>query len=263
MKLNVINNNHGPDSKAWYTLKPLMQYHDPQGIPVMWGLATSNYHKAHELVRNKQPWLFCDMPYWGRWNPLKQAVNPQGEYYWRMCLNDIHVTDIKKDLPKHRIDHINIEPWRQHKGDYVLVAPSSVTVNNFVGEPDWEQRTVAWLRTQTDMPIKVRHKPRKQGKSGPAYADVPLDEDLKYADSVITSCSMVSVDAIIQGIPVYCHASCPAAPVAQTIKNFSKPVYSDEREDWLATLSWHQYTQQEIEEGLFKVMFEEMYDAVR
>ena len=35
MKLNVINNNHGADSKAWYSLKPLQQYHDTQGIDTM------------------------------------------------------------------------------------------------------------------------------------------------------------------------------------------------------------------------------------
>ena len=84
MKLKIINNRHGPDSKAWYTLKPLMKYHHDKGIPTMWGLAVGNYDRAIELKNNKQPWLFCDMPYWGRWNPLKEAVNPQGEYFRRI-----------------------------------------------------------------------------------------------------------------------------------------------------------------------------------
>ena len=263
MKLNVINNRHGQDSKAWYTLKPLQQYHDAQGIPTMWGLAVGNYQRAVDFKNNKKPWLFCDMPYWGRWNPLKQAANPEGEYFWRICFGDIHVTEIKKDLPHDRIKHIELKPWRKSQGDYILVAPSSVTVNSYIGQRDWEQKTVSWLQTQTDMPIKVRHKPRKNGKSGPAYADIPLAEDLKNAHCVVTSCSMVSVDAIIEGIPVYCHPRCPANPVSQSIENFGTPYYSDQREEWLSTLSWHQYTQQEIENGLFKHMFEQMYDALR
>ena len=263
MKLNVINNGHGKDSKAWYTLSPLQKYHNAQGIPTMWGLAVGNYDRAVKLKNNQLPWLFCDMPYWGRWNPLKEAVNPQGEYFWRICFGDIHVTEIIKDLPRDRIQHIDIQPWRKDKGHYILVAPSSITVNSYIGQRDWEQQTVAWLRTKTNMPIKVRHKPRKNGKSGPAYADVPLSEDLKHAHCVVTSCSMVSVDAIIQGIPVYCHARCPARPVSQTIENFGTPFCPDNREDWLATLSWHQYTQKEIESGLFKEMFERMYDALR
>jgi|TARA_R100001079_G_scaffold90436_1_gene52998 hypothetical protein len=263
MKLNVINNNHGKDSKAWYTLGPLQKYHQAQGIPTMWGLATGNYARAIEYKNTNKPWLFCDMPYWGRWNPLKQAVNPQAEYFWRVCFEDIHVTKIFPNLPRDRIEHINIKPWRKNTGDYILVAPSSVTINSYIGQRDWEQLTVEWLRTQTDMPIKVRHKPRKNGKSGPAYALVPLEEDLKYANCVVTSCSMVSIDAIIEGIPVYCHASCPAFPVSQPLEKFGTPMYPNNRDDWLATLSWHQYTQEEIESGLFKDMFERMYDALR
>ena len=103
MKLKVINNNHGNDSKAWYTLQPLMKYHDPNGIPTMWGLATANYQQAKQLHHDNKPWIFCDMPYWGRWNPLKQAVDPKAEYYWRTCFSDIHVPNIVPDLPKHRI----------------------------------------------------------------------------------------------------------------------------------------------------------------
>jgi hypothetical protein len=259
MKLKVINNNHGNESKAWFTLKPLMKYHDPNGIPTMWGLASSNYQKAQQLHHEKKPWIFCDMPYWGRWNPLKQAVDPKAEYYWRICFSDIHVTNIIPDLPKHRIEHIQLKPWRKSSGDYILVAPSSNTVNTFIGEPTWEQKIVAWLKTKTDMPIKIRHKPRKGGRSGPAYADIPLIDDLKHAHCVVTSCSMVSIDAIIEGIPVYCNKQCPAMPVSQTLEQFGNPLYSDKRKDWLTTLSWHQYTQQEIEEGLFESMFGEMY----
>ena len=69
MKLNVINNGHGADSKAWYTLKPLQKYMDVQGIPTMWGLGVGNYDRCLNLKNNKQPWLFCDMPYWNRWDP--------------------------------------------------------------------------------------------------------------------------------------------------------------------------------------------------
>ena len=94
MKLNVINNGHGPESKAWYTLRPLKKYHHDEGIPTMWGLRLANHRRARECVMNNKPWLFCDMPYWGRWNPLKESVSPNGEYYWRTIYKDIHVTKI-------------------------------------------------------------------------------------------------------------------------------------------------------------------------
>ena len=72
---------------------------------------------------------------------------------------------------------------------------------------------------------------------------------------------MVSVDAIIQGIPVYCHARCCATPVAQSIDNFGNANYSTKRLDWLSTLSWHQYTQEEIYTGLFEEMFKEIHGS--
>jgi hypothetical protein len=180
-----------------------------------------------------------------------------------MCLNNIHVTSIIKDLPKDRIKHIELKPWRKNQGDYILVTPSSPTVNRFIGETDWLNNTVNYLKVKTSMPIKIRHKPRKKGTSGPHVADVPLSDDLKNASCVVTSCSMVAVDAIIEGIPVYCHPTCPASPVARSIDFFGQPMYSEERLDWLTTLSWHQYTQQEIEQGLFESMFKEMYSALR
>ena len=110
------------------------------------------------------------------------------------------------------------------------------------------------------MPIRVRHKPRKKGRSGPAYADVPLIEDLSKASCVVTSCSMVSVDAVIEGVPVYCDPNCCAAPVGQTIENFGKPNYANSRLSWLSTLSYHQYTKSEIKSGLFAEMFKQMYN---
>ena len=59
MKLNVINNGHAKESKAWYTLGPLQKYHDAQGIPTMWGLAVGNYDRAVQLKNNNRPWVFC------------------------------------------------------------------------------------------------------------------------------------------------------------------------------------------------------------
>ena len=255
MKLNVINNRHGYDSKAWYSLRPLQKYMDTDGIPTMWGLAVGNYARCLELKNTSKKWLFCDMPYWNRWDPF----NPHNDYSWRIIYSDIHVTHIIPNLPTDRIKHIQLKDWSD-KGEYILVAPSSVTINTFIGQRNWEQDTVEKIKTQTDMPIRIRHKPRKNGKSGPAYADVPLQADLQKSSCVVTSCSMVAIDAIIQGVPVYCHPRCAAFPVAQSIENFGNPVFSDNRQEWLATLSWHQYTQQEITSGLFEEMFTQFYE---
>ena len=253
MKLNVINNNHGQDSKAWYSLKPLQQYHDAHGIDTMWGLATFNYQR----VMKNNPYILCDMPYWDRWNPLKQAVNPHADYRWRVSYCDIHCNQIH-DVPTDRIKNIEIKEWR-NKGDYILVAPSSATIHNVIRESNWLNDTVAFLKSKTDMPIKIRHKPRKGGKSGPAYALVPLADDLAGADCVITSCSMVAVESVIQGIPVYSHERSSTAQVSNRIKDFGSHARPDNRAEWLATLSYHQFTGDEFANGMFADVFKELY----
>ena len=256
MKLNIINNAHGSDSKAWYTLSPLQEmYQDKKGIDTMWGLGSQNYNRCLQHKQNSTPWMFCDMPYWNRWDPN----NPHDNYAWRIIKDGLHVNKIIDNLPKDKIQHINCKDWKE-SGDYILVAPSSSTVNTFIGKPKWLEDTINFLKTKTDMPIRVRHKPRKKGRSGPAYADVPLIEDLSKASCVVTSCSMVSVDAVIEGVPVYCDPNCCAAPVGQTIENFGNPNYANNRLSWLSTLSYHQYTKSEIKSGLFAEMFKQMYN---
>ena len=262
MKLNIINNAHGPESKAWYTLRPLQVYHVPNGIPTMWGLRLTNHRRARECRKANKPWLFCDMPYWGRWNPLKEAVAPDAEYYWRTIFNDIHVTKIHDNLPQDRIKDITLKDWRT-KGEYILLAPSSDSINGFAGRPNWERETIELLKSKTDMPIKIRRKPRMGARSGPAYALVPLADDLAKAACVITSCSLVGVEAAIEGIPVYSLPRGATWPIAQAVENFGQANYSDKRKEWLATLSYHQYTCKEIESGLFKEMMEGMYDELR
>ena len=253
MKLNVINNNHGQDSKAWYSLKPLQQYQDAKGINTMWGLGSANFQR----VMQGNPYILCDMPYWDRWNPLKQAVNPQAEYRWRVSHNNIHCNQIY-DVPTDRIKRIDIKEWRT-QGEYILIAPSSQTIHNVIGETNWLNDTVAFLKTKTDMPIKIRHKPRKSGKSGPAYALVPLADDLAGADCVITSCSMVAVDAVIQGIPVYSHERSATNLVSNRIKDFGVHARPGNRAEWLATLSYHQFTGDEFTNGMFADVFKELY----
>ena len=263
MKLNVINNGHGPKSKAWYTLRPLKKYHHDEGIPTMWGLRLANHRRARECVINDKPWLFCDMPYWGRWNPLKESVSPDGEYYWRTIYKDIHVTKIHEGLPHDRIKNISIKDWRT-KGEYILLAPSSDSINGFVGRQNWERETIELLKTKTDMPIKIRYKPRGgAGRSGPAYALVPLADDLAKASCVVTSCSLVGVEAAIEGIPVYSLPRGATWPIAQAVENFGQPNYSEQRKEWLATLGYHQYTHDEIQSGLFKEVMEGLYNEMR
>lgn len=251
MKLNIAG-NHASTSKAWQVLKPLQQYFDKQGIDTVWGLGSGNFDIIKNAIAKNLNWLFTDMPYWGRYNPGK----PDAECYWRTCINGIHCNKIL-DLPNDRCKNITLKEWRD-QGEYILVAPSSATVHRFINKANWTQDTVAKLKKLTDIPIKIREKPRKNGTSGPHVADVPLAEDLSNARYVVTSCSVVGVEAVIQGIPTFCEPESACAPVSNTDIFSLEPVMSD-RQKWLNTLSYHQWTPSEIQNGELKNFIQYVY----
>ena len=251
MKLKLAT-NHGPESKAWQVLSPLKQYNDLTGIDTVWGLGAGNFAVVKNCIAENKNWLYTDMPYWNRYNPHE----PNKTYHWRTCLNNVHCNQVF-DLPNDRSKHIELKEWR-HDGEYILIAPSSDTIHRYLGKTTWTQETVAKLKQITDLPIKIRSKPRKKGTSGPHVADTPLSEDFSKAKYVITSCSMVGVEAVIEGIPTFCEPEAGCAPVANT-DIFSLVPKFDDRQQWLNTLSYHQWTTSEIQSGQFESTFKNIY----
>ena len=255
MKLK-LSTNHGIDSKAWQVLKPLQQYSHINGVDTVWGLGSGNWNIVMDAIKNNKTWMFTDMPYWNRFDPNY----PQAEYNWRICLNSIHCNTVM-ELPNDRSKTIDLKEWRDAIGEYILVAPSSQTIHNFIGKPNWTQDTVDKLKTITDLPIKVRQKPRKNGTSGPHVAEVPLHIDLANAMYVVTSCSVVGVESVIEGIPTFCEPEAACAPVSNTDIFSLKPKICD-RQLWLNTLSYHQYTPNELQNGTFVSIFKNLYPGV-
>ena len=77
----------------------------------------------------------------------------------------------------------------------------------------------------------------------------PLQDDLKDAWAVVTFNSSVAIDAIYQGIPVFCGPECSAYPVGeQNLELIEKPKRT-EREPWLWHLAYNQFTLKEMESG--------------
>lgn len=247
MKLRLAT-NHGPESKAWQVLNGLKQFDSDDGIDTVWGLGSGNF----EIVKQAKNFLFTDMPYWNRYNPEQ----PNQQYNWRICVNNIHVNKTF-DLPSDRSHAIQLREWRDH-GEYILVAPSSDTIHRYIGKPNWLNDTVEKLKSLTDLPMKVRPKPRKKGTSGPHVADVPLSEDFINAKYVITSCSVVGVESVIAGIPTFCEPQAACAPVANTDIFSLKPMFPD-RQQWINTLSYHQWTPIEIAQGKFLEIYKNLY----
>jgi len=254
--LNLIGPKNKPDSKCWQVLLPLKNgwagstikstYID-DGRPVcFWGLGENN--ETAEQCRNKK-WLFTDMPYWNRWMGPETA----DACSWRVIPNALHETGVY-EYPNDRCKDVQLSNWRK-TGNHILVCPSSTTMTMWTckqTESEWTTKTIKELKKYTDRSIVVRHKPRLRGISGPMVETTPLEQDLSDCWAVVTNCSIVGVQAAILGIPVFCHVSSPALAVGNTeLKDIENPRML-ERQEWINTLSYRQFSKAELANGFAK-----------
>lgn len=247
----------GSNSKANWVLDALAHSHGEtrqhrsaqqiRGCGVVWGLGHYNHSLVSKWMADGTPFIFTDMPYWGRW-----SGDNRHSCYWRLIPNAIHCNWIQ-DRPADRFEKFDVpvSPWRSD-GDHILICPSSQNLELLFNQHLWIQRTIDELRKYTKRPIKVRHKPRANGRSGPMVATTPLADDLRDAWAVVTLCSVVGVEAATMGIPVFCHDSSPCAPIGNlSLASIEDPLMLN-RESWLSNLAYYQYTEAEMRDGLHK-----------
>ena len=249
-----------PTSKAYYVLdnarkgwrgktNDITDYHYDPELSLFWGFAHSNYKLIQQRIQQGHDWLFADMGYLGRWNGLREAVDPDADYYWRICKNKTNQNETPS-APNDRFKKFNIQlkDWRKN-GSHILVCPSSATMNNFISQTNWLEDTIYTLKTFTDRPIRIRHKPRSKGTSGPMAATVPLAEDLRDCWAVVTAVSATAVESAIAGIPVFSHFLGPGAGLGNTDNSQIETPRLNDREAWLSGLCYSQFTPKEIASG--------------
>ena len=217
---------------------------DHRDLPhtVMWGnISTVNSYP--------KPFLFTDMPYFNRW-----MGNNRDTCHWRVIPDHVHVNpEIYGKYPDDRFNQLNVtvRDWRT-KGDHILVCPSSPAMERYYGDVNWLEGTLQLLKQHTDRPIRVRHKPRANGTSGPRAAVIPFEEDCKNAWAVVTHSSIAGVEAAVLGIPVFSQWESPCSMIANLdLSYIEEPVLHD-RSSWLNTLAYYQYTEAEIAAGIYK-----------
>lgn len=101
-----------------------------------------------------------------------------------------------------RWDSLGIElaPWRE-SGEHILVLP-----NRGIGVPpvkqpdDWLQRVLAWLRKNTDRPVRVRQHP---GTAEARPIDHGLLKDLRNAHCTVTWSSGAALKGLNSGVPCF------------------------------------------------------------
>ena len=211
-----------------------------------WGLIGQNALIMHEFNH-----VFIDMPYNGR------LENDDFEKsYWRFCMDGLH-DNRRLDVPSDRFEQWNTEIQPQNTdGDYVLICPSSETMTRTMHGmtmSSWVHQAIVEVESR-GLKAKVRYKPRKNGTSGPSVADVPLEDDIAGASSVIVSASLVAVQAHLMGKPVFTTSptDCPTAWCSNTnFDNLKDPLFFSEkdRQELYNNLAYKQFSIPEMRDG--------------
>ena len=219
---------------------------NPVPNSMFWGFVNNNKEMIRKLESRKHNYWFTDTPYFGRFD--NNNLRPDN-HYWRVCKNGIHVKYIP-GCKKDRFEKFNIPIKAPDlKGDYILVCPSSAGVNDYLQRPNWTNETVEQIKRYTDRPIKIRHKPRGKGTSGPSVANISLYEELKNAWCCVTSCSISAIEAVCTGKPVFCDKKSFANHIACTeLADIENPLFVSP-EDWLYSLAYQQFTPEELTNG--------------
>ena len=219
---------------------------EPMSNSMYWGFVNNNMQMIKKLEARKHQYWFTDTPYFGRFD--NNNLKPDN-HYWRICRNKIHASYIR-DCKSDRFEKFGMKIKAPNfKGSYVLVCPSSDSINNYLDRPNWLEETVEQLKRYTDRPIRIREKPRGRGTSGPSEAKVPLAEDLKDAWCLVTSCSIAAIEAQCMGIPTIADNKSFAKEIAgQELADIEDPFFVG-AEEWLYSLAYQQFTPEEFENG--------------
>ena len=228
-------------------------------VHFFWGLAANNRPAIQQCIDWGLEWWFVDTGYLS--NQITRypvpVINDFDKTYFRIIKGGIHTNKFNTTTPDRRNKLIKqgidaeFKGWKDN-GEHVLLCPSSPTVTyyvNDISQQDWIQQVGEEVRKHTDRPIKVRNKPRP----GNEWWGTDVKDDLKNAWCVVTNMSLAAIDGILNMTPAFTHQKHVASLISgKKIEEVEKP-YKPEREkveEWLNMVANHQFTIQEIEDGL-------------
>lgn len=186
-------------------------------------------------------WIYWDRGYFRRVFATDLPVGENGGYY-RWHRNSFQMQELR-DVPGDRWEAARIDLWPWNKnGRHIVVAEPSPTYERFHNIQGWTARTVEALKAMTDRPLRTRDKEMQRfGRK--------LHEDLGGAHALVTHGSIAAVEAVIMGCPVFVDPCSAAAMVGLTdLNQIEMPVYPY-RDEWVRSLAYSQFNEQELVNG--------------
>jgi hypothetical protein len=168
---------------------------------------------------------------------LPRATSGTGFYRWTVNAYQMKaIRDVPDD--RWRALHQPVSPWAK-SGRHIVVCMPTQPYTALHGTERWTDQTVEALNKLTDRPIVIRSKESKR----------PLADELAGAHALVTHGSNAANEAVVLGCPVFVDRSCAAALVGKTdLREIEAPAYPD-RQPWLNSLAYSQYSEAELTDG--------------
>jgi hypothetical protein len=214
-------------------------------IHVLGGLQFGVLELMREIRAKGEPYVFFDRAYFqgGTYTQQIRLTRDAYQKHW-----------VEEGVESGRVRRwgVRLEPWRQ-TGDFVMVVPPSAEVEHLFGIEGWLEKTL--LRFRGCVRRIVVSPKNDRDKS-------PLIERLEGCHAVVTWTSNVAVEAIVAGIPAFVSPYSAARPMAGSLEelDIENPPRPD-REAWVASLAWGQFTVDEIASGFARERIMEKVNA--
>lgn len=181
--------------------------------------------------------------------------------YWRVSVGAHHPTRttlMRRKMPSDRLEALGLEPapWRR-RGYSVVIAGSSAKYHDFYGLSDpttYARDLASRLARLTDLPIIYRPKPswkdakRIKGAQFSTGAET-IKDVLNGAWALVTHGSNACFEAALLGVPSIVLGDGIAAPISSTDLEAVRDPQLGKRDQWLANLAYHQWTEEEFRSG--------------
>jgi hypothetical protein len=182
--------------------------------------------------------------------------------FWRVAVGAHHPTEtglMRRKMPSDRFDALGLDPspWR-NRGAQIVIAGSSAKYHAFYGLPEpneYYSQLVRDIRARTHRPIIYRPKPSFKDAvpiDGTEFSsgDETINDALWGAHALVTHGSNACFEAALLGVPSIVLGDAVAAPISsRSLDDLEEPL-KGKREQWFANLAYHQFTQQEFEDGV-------------
>ena len=195
--------------------------------------------KRNAILRMYPKYVHADLGYWSR------------ETHWKIVANGFSPAPyVKASLPSERFERLGIGIKPEHRGRKIIIAGSSAKSAQLHGMKymEWETRKAQEFLAK-GLEVVYRPKPKdafKRPIPGCGYDLGPLD----FSDclALVTHHSNVALDALVNGVPVYCETGA-ASVMNFDLSQIECPWIPEGREQFLWDCAYLQWTLEEMRSG--------------